>query len=109
MKHLAQSLHTLLVEGSMNGARVMGTPSKRLLEALLVELMDGIACRSRIAAEVTGNLVSVLATVACEQDLLKQRKVKVLKASAIPPPRVCVQVTQWTHLDRSFHRVEDNH
>jgi hypothetical protein len=50
MKHLAQSLHTLLVEGS-------------------VELMDSIVCRLWITAEVAVNPVGVPATVACEQDL----------------------------------------
>jgi hypothetical protein len=76
MKHLAQSLSPLLVEGSMNGARAVGTPSQRLLEALLVEDVDGVARRLRVTAEVAGDLVGVLAIGAGEQNLAERRKVK---------------------------------
>jgi hypothetical protein len=77
MKHLAQSLRPLLVEGSMNGARgAVGTPSQCLLEALLVEDVDGVARRLRVTAEVAGDLVGVLAIGAGEQDLAERRKVK---------------------------------
>jgi hypothetical protein len=46
------------------------------LEPLLVEGVDGVARRLGVAAQGAGDLVSVLASVAGEQDLAERRKVK---------------------------------
>jgi hypothetical protein len=43
--------------------------SERFFEALLVELVDGVARRLRITAEVAGDLVGVVAIGTCEQNL----------------------------------------
>ena len=69
MKHLAQSLGTLLVDGSMNGVGAVRTPSQRLGKALLVEDVDSVAHRLRVRAEVAGDLVGVLSISTGEQDL----------------------------------------
>jgi hypothetical protein len=53
----------------MNSARAVRASLERLGKALLVELVDGVARRLRITAEVTGDLVSVLTPIAGEQDL----------------------------------------
>jgi len=69
VKHLAQSLGTLLVDGSMNGVGAVRTPSQRLGKALLVEDVDSVAHRLRVRAEVAGDLVGVLSISTGEQDL----------------------------------------
>ena len=69
VEHLAQSLHTPLIEGPMNGVRTVRAPSRRLFETLLVELVDGVARSLRITAEVASDLVGVVAIGTCEQDL----------------------------------------
>ena len=76
MKHLAQSISPLLIEGLMNGVRAVRIPSQRLGKALLVEDVDSVAHRLRVTAEVAGYLVGVLAISAGEQDLAERRKVK---------------------------------
>src|SRR5918993_3087780 len=108
MKHLAQSLSPLLVEGSMNGMRAVGTPSQRLLEALLVEDVDGIAHRLRVTAEVAGDLVGVLAIGAFEQDLATAQGEGIRRTQS-RLQGFALGVGQRTHEDRSFHGVEDNH
>jgi hypothetical protein len=69
MKHLAQSLGPLLIEGPIDGVGALRTPSQRLLEALLIKLVDGIARGLRIAAKIVGDLVGILSIGAGEQDL----------------------------------------
>ena len=69
MKHLAQSLGPLLIEGPIDGVRAVRTSLQRLLEALLVDLVDGIACGLRIAAKIVGDLIGVLSIGAGKQDL----------------------------------------
>jgi len=69
VEHLAQSLDPFIIEGPMNGVRTMRASSERLFEALLVALVDGVAHRLRVTAEVAGYLVGVLPTGAGEQDL----------------------------------------
>ena len=88
--------------------RAVRTPSERLLEALLVELMDGIACRLRIAAEVADDLIGVVAIGAGEQDL-STAKGEGIRRRQSRLERLALGVAQGTHVDRSFHRVEDNH
>ena len=69
VEHLAQSLGALLIKGPMNGVRAVRASSECLGETLRVELVDGVAHGLRITTEVGGDLVGVLATIACEQDL----------------------------------------
>jgi hypothetical protein len=107
MEHLAQSLHALLVEGAINGVRVMGASPECLLKAFLIELVDGVAGRLRIAAEIVGDLVSVLAIGTGEQYLATAQ------GEGIRRTQACLQgltlgVAQWTHKDWSFHALEDN-
>src|ERR687898_787225 len=59
----------LLLEGPIDGVRAVRTSSQRLLEALLVDLVDGIACGLRIAAKIVGDLIGVLSIGAGKQDL----------------------------------------
>src|SRR5215211_2539202 len=108
MKYLAQSLSSLLIEGSMHGVRAVGTPSEHLFEALLVEPMDGVACCLRIATQRAGDLVSVLAPIASEQDLAAAQSEGIRRAQA-SLQGLTLGVAQGTHIDRSFHSVEDNH
>lgn len=91
MKHLAQSLGPLLIEGPIDGVRALRTPSQRLLEALLIKLVDGIARGLRIAAKIVGDLIGVLSIGAGKQDLAERRKVKASVEDAIPPPRFCAR------------------
>ena len=60
VKHLAQSLCSLLIEGSVDGVRAIRASLQRLGKAFLVELVDGVAHRLRVTAKVAGDLVSVL-------------------------------------------------
>src|SRR5215204_3185601 len=108
MKQLAQSLSLLRIESPVNSMRMLRTWLKRLRESLLVESVDGVARRLRIAAQFVSDLVGVFASVASEQDLATAQGEGIRRAQA------CLQgltlgVAQGTHEDRSFHRVEDNH
>ena len=108
VEHLAQSFHTLLIEGPMNGVWTVRASSEHLLEALLVEDVDGVARSLRITAEVAGDLVGVLAIGTCQQNLATAQGEGVWRAQ----PRlqgIALGVAQGTHVYGSFHRVEDNH
>jgi hypothetical protein len=59
----------LRVEGPVNGMRTFRALPKRLWKSLLVEGVDSIARRLRVAAQRVGDLVGILASVAGEQDL----------------------------------------
>src|SRR5215204_78279 len=92
----------------MNGVRMLGAWLKRLREPLLVENVDGVARRLRIAAQLVSDLVGVFAPVASEQDLATAQGEGIRRAQA------CLQgltlgVAQRTHEYWSFHRVEDTH
>ncbi len=69
MKHLAQSLGPLLIEGPIDGVRAVRTPSQRLLETHLIKLVDDIARGLGIAAKIVGDLVGVLSIGTGKQDL----------------------------------------
>ena len=69
MKHLAQCLGSLGIESPVNGVRMLRAWPKCFRESLLVEGMDGVARRLRIAAQLVSYLVGVFAPVAGEQDL----------------------------------------
>jgi hypothetical protein len=69
VKHLAQSLGPFLIEGPIDGVGAVRTPSQCLLEALLIEDVDGIARGLRIAAKIVGDMVGVLSIGAGKQDL----------------------------------------
>jgi hypothetical protein len=76
MQHFPQSLGPLRIESPMNGVWAARSLSECLFETFLVELVDGVARRLRVAAEAAGYLVGVLASVAGEQDPAERRKVK---------------------------------
>jgi hypothetical protein len=76
VKQLAQSLSLLRIESPVNSMRMLRAWPKCFREPLLVEGMDGVACRLRIAAQLVSDLVGVFAPVAGEQDLAERRKVK---------------------------------
>src|SRR5215208_1419432 len=109
MKQLAQSLSLLsTLESPVNSMRRLRTWLKRFRESLLVESVDGVARRLRIAAQFVSDLVGVFAPVASEQDLATAQGEGIRRAQA------CLQgltlgVDQRTHEYWSFHRVEDNH
>ncbi len=92
----------------MNGVRAVRTPPERLLEALLIELVDSVACCLRIAAKITGDLVSVLAIGACEQDLATAQSEGIRRTQA-RLQGLALGVSQGTHVYGSFHTLEDNH
>jgi hypothetical protein len=69
VKHLAQSLSLLSIEGPMKGVRMLRAWSKCFREPLLVEGVYGVAHRLGVAAQRAGDLVGILASVADEQDL----------------------------------------
>jgi hypothetical protein len=69
VKHLAQSLSLLRIKSPMNGVRMLRTWLERLRKPLLVEGVDGVTRRLRIAAQLMSDLVGVFASVAGEQDL----------------------------------------
>ena len=106
MKHPPQSLGPLRIEGPMNGVWAARSLPECLFETLLVELVDGIARRLRVAAQAAGYLVGVLAPVAGEKYLAAAQ------GEGIRRTQACLQglalgVTQGTHKDRSFHTSED--
>ena len=76
MKQLPQSLSLLRIKSPVNSMRMLRTWPKRFREPLLVESVDGVARRLRIAAQLVSDLVGVFAPVASEQDLAERRKVK---------------------------------
>src|SRR5215207_5574000 len=108
VKHLAQSLGPLLIEGPMNGVRAVRTPSQRLLETLLVEDVDGVAHGLRVTAEVASDLVGVLSIGAFEQDLAAAQSEGIRRAQS-RLQGLALGVTQRTHEDWWFHSVQDNH
>lgn len=108
MEHLAQSLHTLLIEGPMNGVWTVRASSERLFETLLVELVDGVACCLGVTAEVAGDLVGVVAIGTCEQSLATAQGEGVWRAQS-RLQEFTLGVAQGTHVYGSFHGVKDNH
>jgi hypothetical protein len=75
MKHPPQSLGLLRIEGPMNGVRAARSLPECLSETLLVELVDGVARRLRVAAQAAGYLVGVLAP-ALARSIWQRRRVK---------------------------------
>jgi hypothetical protein len=72
VKHLAQCLGSLGIESPVNGVRMLRARPKcfrDFRESLLVEGMDGVARRLRIAAQLGSYLVGVFAPVAGEKYL----------------------------------------
>jgi hypothetical protein len=74
------------LEGPVNSVRMLRSRPEGLRQSLLVEGVDGVARGLRIAAQLVGDLVGVLAPVAGDEDLAERRKVKALPASASLPP-----------------------
>lgn len=108
VEHLAQSLRFLLLKGAMNGVRAVRASSECLRKTFLVELVDGVAHRLRVTAEVAGDLVGVLACVTGEQDLATAQGEGIRRAQS-RLQGLALGVAQRTHVDRAFHSVEDNH
>jgi hypothetical protein len=70
MEHLAQSLRSLLIESPIERCVwAIRASLQHLGKSLLVELMNSVAHRLWVTAEVAGDLVSVLSISAGEQDL----------------------------------------
>jgi hypothetical protein len=85
----------------MNSMRTFGALLKCLRKSLLVESVYGVAGSLRIASQLVSDLVGV-----CEKYLAAAQ------GEGIRRTQACLQgltlgVTQGTHKDRSFHRVED--
>src|ERR671912_2328301 len=108
MKHLAQSLCSLIIEGSVDGVRAIRASLQRLGKTFLVEDVDGVAHRLRVTAKVAGDLVGVLSISAGEKYLATAQGEGIRRAQS-RLQGVALGVTQRTHEDRSFHSVEDNH
>src|SRR5215218_8711673 len=64
VQQLPQGLGLLGIEGPMDGVRMLRAWLKRFREPLLVEGMDGVARRLRIAAQLVSDLVGVFAPLA---------------------------------------------
>src|SRR5215211_7206709 len=70
VQKLPQGLDPLrTLEGPVNGVRTFGALTKRLRETLLVEGVDGVAGGLRVASQLVGDPVGILAPRAGEQDL----------------------------------------
>jgi hypothetical protein len=69
VNQLPQSLSLLRIESPVKRMLMLGACLKRFRKSLLVESVDGVACRLWIAAELVSDLVGVFAPVASEQDL----------------------------------------
>lgn len=67
MERLPELLGPLGVEGGVSGMRLGRTLAEGLIEASLVELVDGVARRLVIATRLAGDPVSVLAIGAGEK------------------------------------------
>jgi len=90
----------------MNGVWAARSLSECLFETLLVELVDGVARRLRVAAEAAGYLVGVLAPVAGEKYLAAAQGEGIRRAQA-RLQGLALGVGQRTHVYRSFHGAED--
>jgi hypothetical protein len=75
-RNLAASAVSLLAATSSSGKHQLRSHLEGIWQSLLVEGVDGVACRLRIAAQLVSDLVGVLAPVAGEQNLAERRKVK---------------------------------
>ena len=91
----------------MNGVRMLRTWPKRLWKPLLVESVDGVACRLRIAAQLMSDLVGVVASVAGEKYLATAQCEGIRRAQS-RLQGFALGVAQWTHEDWWFHALEDN-
>jgi hypothetical protein len=108
VEHLPQGLSLLsILEGSMNGVRMLRSRLEGIRQSLLVESVDGVACGLRIAAQLVSYLVGVLASVAGEKYLATAQGEGIRRAQACLQ-RLTLGVAQWTHEDWSFHALEDN-
>jgi hypothetical protein len=76
VKQLPQSLGLLGIESPVNDMRTLGASPQRPGESLLVEGVNGVAGGLGIAAQRVGDLVSILAPIAGDEDLAERRKVK---------------------------------
>jgi hypothetical protein len=108
VKHLAQSLSLLRIESPVNGMRMLRAWPKCFREPLLVEGMDGVARRLRIAAQLVSDLVGVFAPVAGEQDLATAKGEGIWRTQS-RLQGLALGVAQGTHEYWSSHAMEDNH
>jgi hypothetical protein len=97
------------LESSMNnGARMLGAWLEGLRQSFLVEGVDGVACGLRIAAQLVSYLVGVFAPVTGEKYLITAQGEGIRRTQA-RLQGLTLGVAQWTHEDRSFRALEDNH
>jgi hypothetical protein len=108
VKHLPQNLGLLMIESPVHSMRMLRTWLKGLREPLVVEVVDGVARRLRITAQLVSDLVGVFASVAGQKYLTTAQGEGIRRAQA------CLQgltlgVAKGTHKDWSFHAMEDYH
>ena len=70
--------------------------------------MYSVTHRLRVTAEVAGDLVGVLAIGAGKQDLATAQ-CEGIRLAQSRLQRLTLGVAQWTHVDRWFHDMKDNH
>jgi hypothetical protein len=85
-RNLAASAVSLLAATSSSGKHRLRSNLEGIWQSLLVEGVDGVACRLRIAAQLVSYLVGVLASVAGQKYLAERRKVKASVEDASLPP-----------------------
>jgi hypothetical protein len=108
MKLLPQSLGLLRIESPVHSMRMLRTWLKRLGKPLLVESVDGVARRLRIATQLVSDLVGVFAPLTGQQDLATAQSEGIRRAQS-RLQGLTLGVAQWTHEDWSFHAMEDNY
>src|SRR6187200_3463827 len=102
MKHLAQSLGPLPVEGGTNILGPRRAFVQGLSDASLVEAPYGGAHRLRVATQRASYPVGALAPRASEQDLTAAEDEGVGRAQTVLQG-LALGVRKWTHEDRSSH------
>jgi hypothetical protein len=109
VKHLAQSLCSVLIEGSVDGVRAIRASLERLGKAFLVELVDGVAHRLRVTAKVAGDLVQAFCPSALASKIWQRRRVKA-SGERNPASRDLrsASLKGRTYMGR-FIELEDNH
>src|ERR671910_484546 len=102
MKHLAQSLGPLPVEGGTDLLGPRRAFAQSLSDASLVEAPYGGARRPGVATQRASYPVGVLAPRASEQDLTAAEDEGVRRAQTVLQG-LALGVRKWTHEDRSSH------
>ena len=106
MKQLPKSLGLLRIESPVNDMRTLGASPQRPGKSLLVEGVNGVAGGLGIAAQRVGDLVSILAPIAGDEDLAAAQSEGIRRAQS-RLQGVALGVVQGTHEYGSFHTLED--